>query len=400
MINRVCTTTSWVYWRTIRIRGIDTTGVAQCISMLFHGNLYLIDRFNTFLPPGYCINPFAYPRDPSLTSVTTPIGTITSKIGTGIQSPGGESPDTPLTRVYPPQTSSPAPQGLTTAVASVLGNTGNKTRVERSPAQRMIHDNTNTTAAQVYTATGTPSPSMQEHAPTSQSLSLPIVKPPDKLHPTLSCWIKNMNKLSSLIDRLQELASSAPAERQTQLLRQVAELRVTSKKQQEHFMEFLQLSEEYANRYLLDISAEIQQQSSFLEKLEERLEAARKLRGEAVGLQMLYESGIIATMKNLRATALSRPLPEDDALFSEVDLLLTEIRQCYMELDKFWIEEISRASEALKMRRVDPTDLERWKNFHANLRKTIESWKNERPSGDAPILRRNDASSSKLTSGR
>jgi Ser/Thr protein kinase RdoA (MazF antagonist) len=46
-----------------------------------------------------------------------------------------------------------------------------------------------------------------------------------------------------------------------------------------------------------------------------------------------------------------------------------------MELDKFWTEEISRAIEALKMRRVDPMDSERWNNFHANLKRTIESWK-------------------------
>jgi N-formylglutamate amidohydrolase len=46
-----------------------------------------------------------------------------------------------------------------------------------------------------------------------------------------------------------------------------------------------------------------------------------------------------------------------------------------MELDKFWSEEISRAIEAHKMGRVDPTDLERWKNYHANLKQTIESWK-------------------------
>jgi hypothetical protein len=46
-----------------------------------------------------------------------------------------------------------------------------------------------------------------------------------------------------------------------------------------------------------------------------------------------------------------------------------------MDLDKFWTEEISRAFEALEMRRVDPTDFERWKNFHANLEQTIESWK-------------------------
>jgi hypothetical protein len=46
-----------------------------------------------------------------------------------------------------------------------------------------------------------------------------------------------------------------------------------------------------------------------------------------------------------------------------------------MELDKFWTEEISRAIKALKMRRIDPTDLERWKNFHANLQTSIGSWK-------------------------
>jgi len=111
-----------------------------------------------------------------------------------------------------------------------------------------------------------------------------------------------MKKLSSLIDRLQELASSVPTEQQSQLLRQVKALRATSKKQHEHFMDVLQLSEEYADEYLLDIDAYIQQQSEFLAKLESRLEAAKKLRGEAAELQMLYESGTVATMKNLRAT--------------------------------------------------------------------------------------------------
>ena len=76
-----------------------------------------------------------------------------------------------------------------------------------------------------------------------------------------------------------------------------------------------------------------------------------------------------------RFSALSRPLSEDLALFSEVNSVLTEIRRCYMELDKFWTGEISRTVEALKMRRVDPTDLERWKNFHKNLNKTTKSWK-------------------------
>ena len=111
-----------------------------------------------------------------------------------------------------------------------------------------------------------------------------------------------MNKLSSLIDRLHELAVSAPAEYRSRLSNQVAALRAMSKKQKEHFTEFLQLSEEYANRYLDDISAEIQQQRSFLDKLEGRLEAAKKLRVEAVDLKMRYESGTVDTMKDLRAT--------------------------------------------------------------------------------------------------
>jgi hypothetical protein len=157
---------------------------------------------------------------------------------------------------------------------------------------------------QYASATSTLSSSTHEHIPALQC-PLRILTPGDKLHPTLCCWIKNMNKLSSLIDRLQELASSAPPEHRFQLSNQVVALRATPKKQKEHFMEFLQLSEEYANKYLLDVSAEIQQQSSFLDRLKERLEAAEKLRGEAVDLQKLYESGTVAAMKNFRATGMA-----------------------------------------------------------------------------------------------
>ena len=111
-----------------------------------------------------------------------------------------------------------------------------------------------------------------------------------------------MNKLSSLTDRLQELASSAPPEHQCQLVKHVLALRATSQKQKEHFMEFLELSEGYANKYLLDISSEIQQQSSFLDKLKERLEVAERLRGDAIDLQKLYESRTVTVMKNFRMT--------------------------------------------------------------------------------------------------
>jgi hypothetical protein len=99
-----------------------------------------------------------------------------------------------------------------------------------------------------------------------------------RLHPTLSSWLKNMNnKLSNLIDRLQELASAASSDYRSQLHRQIAALRTTLNKQQERYIEFLRLTEEYANRYLLDLSAEIRQQSSFLDMVEKRLDMAKTL---------------------------------------------------------------------------------------------------------------------------
>ncbi len=55
--------------------------------------------------------------------------------------------------------------------------------------------------------------------------------------------------------------------------------------------------------------------------------------------------------------------------------MLGEISRCYKELDKFWKEEICRADTAFRTRRVDPGDVERWRNFKASLQQTIESWK-------------------------
>ncbi|KAI0292997.1 hypothetical protein B0F90DRAFT_192083 [Multifurca ochricompacta] len=204
--------------------------------------------------------------------------------------------------------------------------------------------------------------------------SRPLISP-EELDPTLSSWLKNINKLSNLIDRLQNLASTAPPEHRPHLYKQVAALRATSKKQQDRHIHFLQLTEEYANRYLLDISAEIQQQSSFLDMLEKRLDMAKTLRGQAVDLRKSYENGTVNAMKKVRETALSQPLPEDFDLLSEVDFVLKEIRRCYMELDKFWIEEIRRAVKAVKTRRVDQEDIQRWRGFQAGLEETIKSWK-------------------------
>ena len=159
------------------------------------------------------------------------------------------------------------------------------------------------------------SSSAQEHAPTSQSPLSRVLTRPDKLHPTLTCWVKNINKQTNLIVHLQELASSAPADHRSHLLRQVVALRTTSKKQREHCLKFLTLSEECVNRYLLDISAEIQRQRSFLDKLEGRLETASKLRREAVDLKLLYESGTVATMKDLRTTGKAALLSSPEAKY-------------------------------------------------------------------------------------
>ena len=132
--------------------------------------------------------------------------------------------------------------------------------------------------------------------------------PPDKLQSTLSSWLKNINKLDSLINRLHQLASSAPTDHRPQLLNKVVGLRAMFKKQQERCIEFLRLSEDYADKYLLDIDAEIRQQSTLLDNLEERLEAAKKLHGDAVELQILYESGTVASMNDLRTKGKAVPV--------------------------------------------------------------------------------------------
>ncbi len=56
---------------------IDTPGVIQRVSRLFHGNPVLIQGFNTFLPVGYRIEVSLDPADPNTITVTTPTGTVT-----------------------------------------------------------------------------------------------------------------------------------------------------------------------------------------------------------------------------------------------------------------------------------------------------------------------------------
>jgi hypothetical protein len=51
-----------------------------------------------------------------------------------------------------------------------------------------------------------------------------------------------------------------------------------------------------------------EKQSTLLGNLEERLKAANELHEEAVALQTFYESGTVATMKDLRANGKAVPV--------------------------------------------------------------------------------------------
>jgi len=127
------------------------SGVIERVSMLFHGNPYLIEGFNTFLPRATTSMPLPTLTIPALLPSLPPRhydlqnrrwNSWTRFIVFGSPLPfgppaAGSRPDSPLARLHPPQTFSPAPQGLTTAVASVLGNMGNKTQVERAPAAEL-----------------------------------------------------------------------------------------------------------------------------------------------------------------------------------------------------------------------------------------------------------------------
>ena len=141
---------------------IDTPGVIQRVSRLFHGNPYLIQGFNTFLPVGYRIDISADPSDPNTITVTTPMGTTTqttnasvartglshpgllnpSLYPAGIQNVGGPGSRSMTPHGFQPGHGQPIPElmcspGLhhpqTTAAASFLNNLNNKNTIEKQP---------------------------------------------------------------------------------------------------------------------------------------------------------------------------------------------------------------------------------------------------------------------------
>ena len=133
--------------------------------------------------------------------------------------------------------------------------------------------------------------------PPSQDVTLPNI-----LDVTSSSWFRNMSRLSTLIHQLSELAITAPPEHRRQLTRRAAALRVDFKRQQDRFISFMRLSKRYADRCISDVSEEIQQQTSFLDALEKRLDMAKSLREQAVHLRKSYEVETLQSIKKVRRT--------------------------------------------------------------------------------------------------
>jgi hypothetical protein len=57
-----------------------------------------------------------------------------------------------------------------------------------------------------------------------------------------------------------------------------------------------------------------------------------------------------------------------------MDIIVDEIRRCYVEMDKFWVDEVRRVTKAFEDRRIDPEDIDRWKASLAGLEKTMAHW--------------------------
>ncbi|KAI0261147.1 hypothetical protein BC834DRAFT_972927 [Gloeopeniophorella convolvens] len=134
-----------------------------------------------------------------------------------------------------------------------------------------------------------------------------------------------MVRLSGLIDRLRGLASSAPPDRRHEVERQVHTLRNSFKKQQGRYIEFLQLTTDYANQYLLDISSTVMGQEEFLDTLEKRLDMAKERHTHARELLKSFESEIAGPVEDILRTVSPEPLPQDTGIMNEVDSALREI---------------------------------------------------------------------------
>ncbi|CAO3579050.1 unnamed protein product [Absidia cylindrospora] len=80
--------------KDFKSQAIDTPGVIERVSTLFRGHPLLISGFNTFLPPGYCIECITDENANDIIKVTTPTGTTTTNAGEPLRL-GSETTGTP-----------------------------------------------------------------------------------------------------------------------------------------------------------------------------------------------------------------------------------------------------------------------------------------------------------------
>ena len=85
----------------------------------------------------------------------------------------------------------------------------------------------------------------------------------------------------------------------------------TNSGQKRHNADVKRKRPQLARPVVLDLKPEVDpdflQKQSIMNNLKERLEAAKKLRGEAADLKLFYESGTVAAMEDLRATGKAVP---------------------------------------------------------------------------------------------
>ncbi|KAI0038183.1 hypothetical protein FA95DRAFT_1284236 [Auriscalpium vulgare] len=217
------------------------------------------------------------------------------------------------------------------------------------------------------TATAESIPSMTSSSKSTGFQGRRPTRPWQSLNRTLSSWKKLMKRLSTAISHVEELAGTAPAEHQPYLQAQIVELHDALQRHQDRYEEFVKLSQEYAEQYLRDLSDEIRSQSAWLVLLERRLELAKTLRTNALDLKSSFEMGVCKELKGVRAAVRACPLADEADLLKELDTLIGAIKACYVELDKFWADELRHVTRALKEHRIEPGEVDRWRKFESTL---------------------------------
>ncbi|KAI0042174.1 hypothetical protein FA95DRAFT_610902 [Auriscalpium vulgare] len=176
-----------------------------------------------------------------------------------------------------------------------------------------------------------------------------------------------MTRLATAINHVEELVCTTSAEHQPSLRAQVVELRDIFTRHQNRYDEFVKLSKEYADQYLHDLSDEIRSQSAWLDLLERRLELAKTLRSTAVDLGASFAKGVCKELKGVRAAVRACPFDQEAALFDGLDELIGVIKACYVELDKFWTDEVRHVTRALKERRIEQGEGQYWRGLGSTL---------------------------------